>query len=119
MESVEENYIAPVSENDRFKPETYISLIPNDKKIIDSIIKDRNFAYYQLGLIYKEKFKEYDLAKDRLETLVSFGPEKRLLLPALYNLYKINELEGNSLLASQYKNEITSTYPNSRYAEIL
>ena len=53
LESVEENYIAPVSENDRFKPETYISLIPNDKKIIDSIIKDRNFAYYQLGLIYK------------------------------------------------------------------
>ena len=90
LESVEENYIAPVSENDRFKPETYISLIPNDQKIIDSIIKDRNFAYYQLGLIYKEKFKEYDLAKDRLETLVSFGPEKRLLLPALYNLYKVD-----------------------------
>lgn len=119
MESVEENYIAPVSENDRFKPETYIVSIPKDKKIIDSIIKDRNFAYYQLGLIYKEKFKEYDLAKDRLETLVSFSPEKRLLLPALYNLYKINELEGNNLIASQYKREITSTYPNSRYAEIL
>lgn len=119
LESVEENYIAPVSENDRFKPETYIVSIPKDKKIIDSIIKDRNFAYYQLGLIYKEKFKEYDLAKDRLETLVSFSPEKRLLLPALYNLYKINELEGNNLIASQYKREITSTYPNSRYAEIL
>ena len=119
LESVQENYIAPVSENDRFKPETYIVLIPKDKIIIDSIIKDRNFAYYQLGLIYKEKFKEYDLAKDRLETLVLFSPEKRLLLPALYNLYKINELEGNNLLASQYKREITSTYPNSRYAEIL
>ena len=37
----------------------------------------------------------------------------------LYNLYKINELEGNNLIASQYKREITSTYPNSRYAEIL
>ena len=64
--SAEEEYVAPVSENDRYKPETYIALIPKDEKLIDSITKDRNFAYYQLGLIYKEKFKEYDLAKDRL-----------------------------------------------------
>ena len=40
-------------------------------------------------------------------------------LQALYNLYKINQIEGNEILAGQYKNEIISTYPNSRYAEIL
>ena len=117
--TTEEEYVAPISENDRYKPETYIALIPKDEKLIDSITKDRNFAYYQLGLIYKEKFKEYDLAKNRLEALLSFKPEKRLILPALYNLYKINQIEGNEILAGQYKNEIISTYPNSRYAEIL
>ena len=108
-----------ISESDLYKPETYLALIPKDEVIIDSITKERNFAYYQLGLIYKEKFKEYGLATNRLETLLSFNPEKRLVLPALYNLYKINVILENEELAAQYKNEILTRYPDSRYAEIL
>ena len=48
----------------------YIAQIPSDEKAIDSISKERNFAYYQLGLIYKEKFKEYDLAKSKFTDLL-------------------------------------------------
>ena len=58
-------------------------------KEIDSISKERNYAYYQLGLIYKEKFKEYELAKSKFETLLKSNPEERLILPSKYNLYKI------------------------------
>lgn len=116
---IEENEAAPIAENELYKPETYIALIPNDEATIDSITKERNFAYYQLGLIYKEKFKEYDLATNRLETLLSFNPEERLVLPSLYNLYKINIALENEELAAQYKNEILTRYPDSRYAEIL
>ena len=119
LENIEEEEAAPIAENDLYKPETYVALIPKDEKVIDSIKGDRDFAYYQLGLIYKEKFKEYDLAKERLESLLSFNPEKRLVLPTLYNLHKINEVEGNEVLAAQYKNEIITRYPDSRYAEIL
>ncbi len=119
LENIEEEAAAPIAENDLYKPETYVALIPKEEKEIDSLKRDRDFAYYQLGLIYKEKFKEYDLAKDRLETLLSFNPEKRLVLPTLYNLHKINEVEGNETLAAQYKNEIITRYPDSRYAEIL
>ena len=109
----------PIAENELFKPETYLAKIPKDQKVIDSLTKDRNFAYYQLGLIYKEKFKEYELAANRLESLLSFEPEQRLILPTMYNLHKIYlELENN-LLAEQFKNEIISKYPDSRYAEIL
>ena len=108
-----------ISEDDKYKPETYLALIPNDKTEIDSIAKERNFAYYQLGLIYKEKFREYNLATNRLETLLSFNPEKRLILPTLYNLHKINVILENEELAGKYKNEILTKYPDSRYAEIL
>ncbi|MCF6306641.1 MAG: hypothetical protein L3J09_01660 [Flavobacteriaceae bacterium] len=111
--------IAPIAENDLYKPSSYIARIPSDEVVIDSITKERNFAYYQLGLIYKEKFKEYDLATNRLTTLLSFNPEKRLVLPALYNLHKINVIQENEILANQYKNEILTRYPDSRYAEIL
>lgn len=109
----------PISENELFKPETYLAMIPKDAKVIDSITKERDFAYYQLGLIYKEKFKEYGLAANRLEKLLTYHPEERLILPSKYNLYKIYQQLERPELANQYKNDIINNHPESRYAEIL
>ena len=109
----------PIAENEKYKVETYLSQIPTDQIVIDSIAKDRNFAYYQLGLIYKEKFKEYNLAANRLETLLSYSPEERLILPAKYNLYKVYGELNNEALALKYKNDILANHSDSRYAEIL
>lgn len=107
---------------DIFKPEYeiefYTSKLPTDKKVIDSIHKDRNFAYYQLGVIYKEKFKEYELAASRLERLLKNNPEERLVLPAKYNLYKIYQIINPSK-AEEYKIQIIAEYPTSRYAQII
>lgn len=114
---VEDN--TPIAEDERFKPETYIALIPKEEKVIDSLTKERDFAYYQLGLIYKEKFKEYDLAANRLEKLLTYNPEERLILPSKYNLYKIYQQMERPGLADQYKNDIINNHPDSRYAEIL
>ncbi len=97
---------------------TYTDKIPTDQKILDSLANERNFAYYQLGLIYKEKFKENKLAATRLEQLLKNNPEEHLILPAKYNLYKIYQ-EIDSEKAALLKEEIISSYPNSRYAEIL
>ncbi len=109
----------PIAENEMFKVETYLARIPKEEKVIDSLAKERNFAYYQLGLIYKEKFKEYGLAANRLETLLSYNPEERLILPAKYNLHRIYEQLENTALAEQYKNDILNNHGDSRYAEIL
>jgi len=87
--------------------------------VIDSIAKDRNYAYYQLGVIYKEKFKENELAKAKLETLLQNNPEDRLILPSKYNLYKIYTELGLMTKANAMKQEIISNYPESRYAQIL
>lgn len=106
-------------DNPRFNPQVYIDAIPTDKIEIDSIVEQRNFAYYQLGLIYKEKFRENLLAADRLEQLLENKPEERLVLPAMYHLYRIYEEEGNSLGMSRMRDEILAEYPDSRYAEII
>lgn len=106
-------------EDERFDPAFYIAKIPSDETVIDSIAKERNYAYYQLGVIYKEKFKEYKLAQGRLETLLQNNPEDRLILPSKYNLYKIYTELGLSNKADSMKNEIVSNYPESRYAQIL
>jgi hypothetical protein len=71
-----------------------------------------------LGIIYKEKFLEYQLAANRLEQLLVNKPEARLVLPAMYNLYKIYQIiDANKALAM--KDKITNQFPNSRYAQII
>jgi len=108
-----------LSDKEKYDPNFYISKIPTDQKEIDSITKDRNFAYYQLGLIYKDKFKEFELSKNKLKKLLNNNPEERLILPAKYNLYKVYlELHKNSE-AEIVKNDILEKYPDSRYASIL
>ena len=102
----------------RYTADFYITQLPTDKKVLDSLAKDRNFAYYQLGIIYKEKFKEYQRAADKLEKLLVNNPEERLVLPAKYNLYKIYEIIDPSK-ANAFKQQILTGYPDSRYAEII
>ncbi len=121
LESIEEEVKeeTPIAENELFNPETYIARIPTDEKVIDSLTKDRDLAYYQLGLIYKEKFKEYELAANRLEKLLTYNPEDRLVVPAAYNLFKIYEILERPADAERYKNNILTNYADTRYAEIL
>ncbi|WP_370477452.1 tetratricopeptide repeat protein [Tamlana flava] len=111
--------LAAASEEERFDPQFYISKIPSEEKEIDSISKERNYAYYQLGLIYKEKFKEFELAKDKFQNLLKSNPEERFILPSKYNLYRIYEALGENDEAAIAKQKIISDYPESRYAMIL
>lgn len=104
--------------NPRYNPNFYLDQLPTSTAVIDSIAKERNDAYYQLGVIYKEKFKEYDLAAKKLEQLLANQPEEKLVLPSLYHLYKIYQINNNDK-AQEIRNKIVTQYPDSRYAQIL
>ena len=106
------------TDEEKFSLDFYMDRIPTDIAIIDSLGTERNFANYQLGLIYKEKFKENLLAAGKLEEVLKSNPEERLILPSKYNLYKIYE-EVGSPLASDMKANIIQNHSDSRYAEIL
>jgi tetratricopeptide (TPR) repeat protein len=108
-----------LSEEVKYDPDFYISRIPAEPKEIDSLVKDRNFAYYQLGLIYKDKFKEFELSKDKLKELLNSDPEERLILPAKYNLYKVYLELNKPGEAEIVKADILENFPDSRYAAIL
>lgn len=105
-------------DNPKYTPEFYISQLPTRIEDYNLLVKDRNFAYYQLGVIYKEKFKEYKLSADKLEKLLQSKPEERLILPAMYNLFKVYEII-NPAKALVMKQQILSKYPDSRYAQII
>ena len=111
--------VADATDDERYDPDFYISKIPTEQTVIDSIAKDRNYAYYQLGVIYMEKFNEYQLAKEKLKNLLDSYPEERLILPSKYNLYKIYDLLGETNAAEQMKQDIITNNPESRYAAIL
>lgn len=122
-ESEEEELIAEKEsekaiENPAYSVEFYTSQLPKDQKILDSLKIDRDFADYQLGSIYKEKFKEYNLAAAKFEKLLGNQPEERLVLPSKYNLFKIYEIIG-SPKANDMKQQIIAEYPDSRYAQII
>lgn len=104
--------------DERYTTNFYTKDIPADAKILDSLSKERNFAYYQLGVIYKEKFKEYQRSADKLEKLLANNPEERLILPSMYNLYKIYEIIDKDKAAAM-KSRIVSDFPDSRYAQII
>ena len=107
-----------ISDEEKYSIDYYLGLIPTDPQLIDSLQTERNFANYQLGIIYKEKFKENLLAAGKLEDVLKSDPEERLILPSKYNLYKIYE-ESESQLAENMKQNIIQNHPDSRYAEIL
>ncbi|GGW56991.1 protein involved in gliding motility SprE [Winogradskyella epiphytica] len=111
--------IAESELDERFNPDLYLASLPTEQTEIDSIAKERNFAYYQLGIIYKEKFKELELAQTRFEKLLQNNPEDRLILPSKYNLYHIYKELGLNNKAEEMKTVIINDYPDSRYAEIL
>jgi tetratricopeptide (TPR) repeat protein len=110
--------LSTISDDEKFSLEYYMDRLPNDVAVIDSLKTERNFANYQLGLIYKEKFNENLLAAGKLEDVLASNAEERLILPSKYNLYKIYE-EVDSPLMNAMKNDIITNHSDSRYAEIL
>lgn len=113
-----EQISAEIDNSEKFELAYYLDKIPSEKVKIDSIVNDRNTAYFKLGIIYKEQFKELDLAKNKFEKLIAFNPDLVLLIPAKYHLYKIYESQNNEKAVS-LKNDIIANYPTSKYAKII
>jgi len=108
----------PIDDAKKFDLDYYLGNIPKEQTAIDSIALFRNNAYYQLGLIYKEQFKEYQLAAERLEKLLTLSPKENLILPIKYHLHKIYanfDIEKSN----KYKEDVVTNYPDSRYATIV
>ena len=103
---------------EKYTVDFYTKKLPTSTVVLDSLAKERNLAYFNLGLIYKEKFIENNLAEARLESLLANSPEERLILPAKYNLFRLYEI-SNPAKAEILKNEILTSYPDTRYAQLV
>jgi tetratricopeptide (TPR) repeat protein len=98
--------------------ETYTKTIPSDKKAIDSLVYDRNKALFELGLIYKEQFKNIPKAIANLERVLELNPDEELILPINYHLYQIYEAQGDPK-GDTYKNVVLTDYKDTPFAKII
>jgi hypothetical protein len=97
----------------------YISLIPKDPKVIDSLNNTRNDTYYRLGAIYKDQFEEYEISNFNFFALLDNNPVEDLVAPTKYFIYK-NLLSLDSIFrAETFKEDIIRNHRSSKYAEIL
>ncbi|MHB0756511.1 type IX secretion system periplasmic lipoprotein PorW/SprE [Polaribacter sp. M15] len=105
--------------NAKYDLDTYLSAIPTDENVIDSLKIQRNQALYELGLIYKEQFKNQNLAKKRLERVATLQPEKELILPINWHLYQIYTNLGDVGQAEKFKSVILNDYADTKFAQII
>jgi len=116
-ETAEEEIVAN-QKTARYELSTYLETVPSTRKEIDSLVFDRNTALFELGLIYKEQFKNIPQSINNLERLLTLSPDKELILPSNYHLYQLHSLSG-STTAAKYKNLILNTYSESPFAKII
>ncbi|MFY0628827.1 MAG: tetratricopeptide repeat protein [Flavobacteriaceae bacterium] len=102
----------------RYELSTYLKTIPSTPKEIDSLMFDRNQALFELGLIYKEQFKNKQKSIGNLERLLKSEPTKELILPTNYHLYQLYSEDGDKK-AEPYKNRILNDYAYSPFAQII
>ena len=100
-------------------PNFYISRIPRDSLKLDSIKHQRDFAYFKLGQLYKNKFEDYERSIKNLKKFLESGSQRRLILPAKYNLFKSYSLIGREDLAEDLKEDILVNYPESLYSKAI
>ena len=105
--------------NARYDVNTYLKSIPSRTSTIDTLKLDRNQALYELGLIYKEQFKNNDLAIKRLERVNKLNPAKELILPINWHLYQIYNNTGNKDKATIHKKVILEDYAETKFAQII
>lgn len=73
-------------------------------------------ALYGSGMIYKEQLEENELAATQFQRVIDHNVENVHNVMSAFQLYKINEKSGNTVI---YRDYILDNYPNSDYANYL
>ncbi|MEE9406744.1 MAG: tetratricopeptide repeat protein [Polaribacter sp.] len=103
----------------RYDLASYLERIPTNEKVIDTLKMDRNQALYELGIIYKEQFKNPTFAVNRLERVKNLNPKEDLILPINWHLYQVYKDVGEEAKSDIHKNIILTKYSNTVFAKII
>jgi len=106
-------------ESDPLKRETYLRNIPTTPEQLEASNRLVAEAMYQLAYVFREGLGDYPRSAEAFEAFLNRFPAHERQLSALYHLYTLYTLEGNTAKANEYKNAIIRQFPESEYASIL
>ncbi len=99
--------------------EYYMQNLPLSDSAMQASNKKIEDALYETGIIYRERFHEYNLAIQYFEQLVKRFPKSNYKLNTYYNLYQLYALKKNKEKSNYYKSLIAKEFPNSEINKIL
>lgn len=105
---------------DNKKVEFYLQDLPLTDSLIDISNKRIAKAYYQAGVVYERRMKDYPEAQKSYKKLIKRFPKNDLIVEAYFNMYLLNyKHTKNKSEAEKHRNKILTEYPYSKYAKIL
>ncbi len=97
----------------------YLRNIPTTPEMMEQSNDRIARAYYNKGMIFKDRLEDYPRAITSLETLVSRFPDTERKLYAYYYLYTLSQETGEQTRAQTFKNRLINEFPESDFAKIL
>lgn len=100
-------------------PQYYLQQLPRtpeDIALSDELIVD---GLYNMGVILKNDLEDFEAAKAVFDRLMSQYPENGYMLETYYNIYLMNMIAKESVIAEEYRQKILSEYPESKYAQAM
>jgi tetratricopeptide (TPR) repeat protein len=103
----------------QFDRNVYLRNIPTTPEMMAESNQRIAQAFYNKGLIFRDRFQDHHHSAESFETLISRFPEFDNRLYVYYFLYNLHRSNGNPSRAENYKNRILADYPDSDFARIL
>lgn len=106
-------------EADPHYPEYYLKQIPSDdaeRAVANDVILD---GLYNMGIILKDKLRDYAAAEREFNTLLSRYPDNVYRLDVYHNMYLMNLIRDDRAEAERYRQLILADFPESKYGEAL
>ena len=117
-----EEALADTINEDEFDPksrDSYLKELPTSVEAMKESNRKIIEAYFDAGVIYKEKLSDIPQSINTFETLNTRFPNSENRVMVLYFLYRLHEEKGNIDFANDYKRVLLKEFPQSDYAKLI
>ncbi len=104
---------------DNKNPEFYLQQIPMTEEAMQESNEILSDGLFNMGMIYKDKLEDFNLAQQTFHRLYSQFPNFGKLDEVYYNLYLMNSRWGKTAEANTYKDTLITRFPESKYSLTL
>ena len=107
------------ADRSQFDRSIYLGNIPVTPELIQESNRRISWAYYNLGLVFRDRFQDNLNAAANLERLITRFPDFENKLQAYFLLFSIYQETGDQSRAEGYRGRILDEFPGSDLARIL